>query len=413
MIGGGPGSRRAQAHPGLGSASSTPLASGRGEDSLALYIHWPFCVSKCPYCDFNSHVRDGVDIAQWQAALLADMAHEAALLPGRELGSIFFGGGTPSLMPPELVQTLIEQAARHWSFEPDIEITLEANPSSVESARFADLALAGVNRVSLGLQALDDNVLAFLGRAHSVTEALAALDIAQNRFARVSFDLIYARPGQSLGDWERELTRALGFGTGHLSLYQLTIEPGTRFETLVRRGELVPADDDHCADLFDLTRQITATAGLPAYEISNHARIGEQSRHNLTYWRYGDYAGIGPGAHGRRGAMATERHRKPENYLSAVARNGHGLSVERPLDAETRATEALLMGLRLAEGVDLDRIAHLSGIPRAGLVDEAATDRLVTLGLVARRNEHITVTPQGMPLLDAILAEVVAIEPAA
>jgi putative oxygen-independent coproporphyrinogen III oxidase len=393
-------------------AEPAPPTSGRGE-ALALYIHWPFCVSKCPYCDFNSHVRDGVDIAQWKAALLADMAHEAALLPGRTLGSIFFGGGTPSLMPPALVQSLIDQAGRHWRFADDIEITLEANPSSVESARFADLALAGVNRVSLGLQALDDDVLAFLGRAHSVTEALAALDIAQDRFARVSFDLIYARPGQSLADWERELTRALGFGTGHLSLYQLTIEPGTRFETLVRRGDLVPADDDHCADLFDLTRQITAAAGLPAYEISNHARIGEQSRHNLTYWRYGDYAGIGPGAHGRRGNMATERHRKPENYLSAIIRNGNGLSVERPLEPETQAMEALLMGLRLAEGLDLERVAARSGIAQSALIDDVATDRLIGLGFVQREGQQITVTPQGMPLLDAILAEVVAIEPAA
>ncbi|MFN3820573.1 radical SAM family heme chaperone HemW [Blastomonas sp.] len=400
------------AHPGLGFASPTPPAGGRGE-ALALYIHWPFCVSKCPYCDFNSHVREGVDVAQWQAALLADMAYEAALLPGRELGSIFFGGGTPSLMPPELVQALIDQASRHWRFAGDIEITLEANPSSVESARFADLALAGVNRVSLGLQALDDDVLSFLGRAHSVREALAALDIAQDRFARVSFDLIYARPGQSLADWERELTRALGFGTGHLSLYQLTIEPGTRFETLVRRGDLVPADDDHCADLFDLTRQLTEAAGLPAYEISNHARIGEQSRHNLTYWRYGDYAGIGPGAHGRRGSMATERHRKPENYLSAIDRNGNGLSVERPLDPETQAMEALLMGLRLAEGLNLDRVAQRSGVAQSALIHDAATDRLIRLGFVLREGQRITVTPQGMPLLDAILAEVVAIEPAA
>lgn len=378
---------------------------------LALYIHWPFCVSKCPYCDFNSHVRDGIDIGQWQAALLADMAHEVALLPGRTLGSIFFGGGTPSLMPPALVQALIEQAGHYWSFAEDIEITLEANPSSVESARFADLALAGVNRVSLGLQALDDDVLAFLGRAHSVREALAALDIAQQRFDRVSFDLIYARPGQSLADWEAELGRAIGFGTGHLSLYQLTIEPGTRFETLVRRGDLVPADDDHCADLFELTRQVTQAAGLPAYEISNHARPGEQSRHNLTYWRYGDYAGIGPGAHGRRGGLATERHRKPENYLSAVTRNGHGLSVERPLDAPTQAMEALLMGLRLGEGVDLDRVASRSGIARGRLIDEKAADRLVKLGLVERAQARMTVTPQGMPLLDAVLAELVAIEP--
>lgn len=397
----------------IGGAHLSPPAGGRGDELLALYIHWPFCVSKCPYCDFNSHVREGVDVAHWQAALLADMAHEAALLSGRELGSIFFGGGTPSLMPPALVQTLIEQAAKHWRFADDIEITLEANPSSVESARFADLALAGVNRVSLGLQALDDDVLAFLGRAHSVNEALAALEIAQDRFARVSFDLIYARPGQSLADWERELARALGFGTGHLSLYQLTIEPGTRFETLVRRGDLVPADDDHCADLFDLTRQITADAGLPAYEISNHAREGEQSRHNLTYWRYGDYAGIGPGAHGRRGSMATERHRKPENYLSAIARNGHGLSVERPLDPETQAMEALLMGLRLAEGLDISRVADRSRVSQATLIDDSAANRLARLGFIERDDAHITVTPQGMPLLDAILAELVAIEPAA
>lgn len=393
-----------------GETISRPV-SDREDEALALYIHWPFCVSKCPYCDFNSHVREGVDVAQWQAALLADMAHEAALLPGRALGSIFFGGGTPSLMPPALVEALIAQARRHWRFADNIEITLEANPSSVEAARFADLARAGVNRVSLGLQALDDATLGFLGRAHSVDESLRALETAQQHFACVSFDLIYARPGQTLEQWDTELHRALGFGTGHLSLYQLTIEPGTRFETLVRRGELVPADDDHCADLFDLTRAATAAAGLPAYEISNHARIGEQSRHNLIYWRYGDYAGIGPGAHGRRGHLATERHRKPENYLSAIVRNGHGLSIERPLDAATQATEALLMGLRLAEGVDLDRIAMQSGITASRLIDGRAADRLVELGLIAREDQRVTVTERGMPLLDAILAEIVAIEP--
>ncbi len=380
---------------------------------MALYIHWPFCVSKCPYCDFNSHVRESVDVAQWQAALLADLAHEASVLPDRTLGSIFFGGGTPSLMPPALVETLISQAGRHWRFADDIEITLEANPSSVEAARFADLARAGVNRVSLGLQALDDETLGFLGRAHSVDESLRALATAQQHFGRVTFDLIYARPGQTVEQWDAELRRALAFGTGHLSLYQLTIEPGTRFETLVRRGDLIPADDDHCADLFDLTRAVTAQAGLPAYEISNHARPGEQSRHNLTYWRYGDYAGIGPGAHGRRGSLATERHRKPENYLSAITRNGHGLSVERPLDADTQATEALLMGLRLAEGVDLERVAAQSGVDADRLIDAKAVGRLAELGLVERSDMHITVTEQGMPLLDAILAEVVAIEPEA
>jgi putative oxygen-independent coproporphyrinogen III oxidase len=390
--------------------TASPVADDRA-GPLALYIHWPFCVSKCPYCDFNSHVRESVDIAEWQAALLADLAHEAAILPGRALGSIFFGGGTPSLMPPALVAALIDAATGHWPASDDIEITLEANPSSVEAARFADLARAGVNRVSLGLQALDDATLGFLGRAHGVDEGLRALATAQQHFSRVSFDLIYARPGQTLGQWEAELTRALSFGTGHLSLYQLTIEPGTRFETLVRRGELIPADDDHCADLFELTRSLTGAHGLSAYEISNHARPGEQSRHNLTYWRYGDYAGIGPGAHGRRGSLATERHRKPENYLAAVARNGHGLSVERPLDAETRAMEALLMGLRLAEGVDLARIAALSGVEEAALIDRAAAEKLAALGLVHITGSHLTVTEQGMPLLDALLAELVAIEP--
>ena len=331
---------------------------------LALYIHWPFCVSKCPYCDFNSHVRAGVDQAAWRDALLTDMAHEAALLPGRRLGSIFFGGGTPSLMPPETVAALLDAAQGHWGFEQGIEITLEANPSSVEAARFGDLARAGVNRVSLGLQALDDDVLSFLGRAHDVAEGLAALDTAQAAFERVSFDLIYARPGQSLAAWEAELGRALKFGTEHLSLYQLVIEPGTRFATLFAKGELTLPEGDEAADLFDATRAMTAAAGLPAYEISNHARAGAESRHNLTYWRYGDYAGIGPGAHGRRLRTATLRHKKPENWMSAVARNGNGLKSEETLAADTRAVEAILMGLRLDEGIDLGRIAAVPTVLR-------------------------------------------------
>ncbi|NCP11123.1 MAG: coproporphyrinogen III oxidase [Sphingomonadales bacterium] len=377
-------------------------------EPLALYVHWPFCVSKCPYCDFNSHVREGVDIAAWRAALLADLAYEAQLSPGRTLGSIFFGGGTPSLMPPGLVADLIAAAARHWTFADDIEVTLEANPSSVEAARFADLAAAGVNRVSLGLQALDDRALAFLGRAHDVAEGLKALDTAQRNFDRVGFDLIYARPGQELAAWEAELARALGFGTGHLSLYQLTIEPGTRFATLAAKGALAIPDGDDAADLFELTRAMTAAAGLPAYEISNHARCGEQSRHNLTYWRYGDYVGIGPGAHGRRRKSATERHRKPENYLAAVARNGHGIKHERDLDAATRATEALLMGLRLDEGIDLARIAARAGVARDALIDEAAARRLAGQGFVTRDGDRIGVTGAGMILLDAILPQLVA-----
>jgi oxygen-independent coproporphyrinogen-3 oxidase len=376
-------------------------------EPLALYIHWPFCLAKCPYCDFNSHVREGVDHDQWRASLIADMAHEAKLLPGRRLTSIFFGGGTPSLMPPALVADLLAEAARLWTFDPDIEITLEANPSSVEAARFAALASAGINRVSLGLQALDDQTLHFLGRLHDTREGLAALDVAQRHFARVSFDLIYARPGQTPAMWEAELARALAFGTGHLSLYQLTIEPGTRFATLVREGTLTPLDNDAAADLFAQTRAMTLAARLPAYEVSNHARPGEESRHNLTYWRYGDYAGIGPGAHGRRTGQATTRHRKPENWLTAVARHGHGIAETRELAHDEAASEALLMGLRLREGIDLGALSARFGMPREALIHAAKTRFYADLGLVDATGERLTVTPQGMPLLDALLGELV------
>lgn len=373
---------------------------------LALYIHWPFCVAKCPYCDFNSHVRESIDQDAWREALLADLAHEAALLPGRRLTSIFFGGGTPSLMAPATAGALIEAAAGHWQSADDIEITLEANPSSVEAARFADLAAAGVNRVSLGLQSLDDRALRFLGRAHGVAEGLGALATAQRHFRRVSFDLIYALPGQGAAAWEAELSRALDFGTEHLSLYQLTIEPGTRFATMAAKGELVPADPDHAADLFEMTDAMTRAAGLARYEISNHARPGAQSRHNLTYWRMGDYAGIGPGAHGRRGGLATQRHKKPENWLKAVSRNRHGLVEEAPLDPQDRASEMLLMGLRLREGVDLAQIAARTGVHR--LVDAEAVAKLERQGLLSQTGDHLRVTSDGMLLLDAILAEIVA-----
>lgn len=377
-------------------------------DPLALYIHWPFCLAKCPYCDFNSHVRDGVDHALWLDSLIADMAHEAALLPERRLTSIFFGGGTPSLMPPALVEGLLTAAARFWAFDPDIEVTLEANPSSVEAERFAALASAGINRVSLGLQALDDQTLRILGRLHDADEGLAALEVAQRHFSRVSFDLIYARPDQTPALWQAELSRALSFGTGHLSLYQLTIEPGTRFATLVREGKLTPLDNDAAADLFALTRMMTDAAGLPAYEISNHARPGEESRHNLTYWRYGDYAGIGPGAHGRRLGHATTRHRKPENWLSAVAKTGHGLAEERPLAADEQASEALLMGLRLGEGIDLAALSTRFGLPRESLIHPAKARFYGDLGLVRADGDRLTVTPDGMPLLDGLLGELVA-----
>ena len=381
-------------------------------DSLALYIHWPFCVSKCPYCDFNSHVRDTVDQQAWAAALLADLAHEARLTEGRKLGSIFFGGGTPSLMPPATAAALIRAAEAHWGFTNDIEITLEANPSSVEAARFAELSAAGVNRVSLGLQALDDEILGFLGRAHRVDESLAALDTAQRHFERVSIDLIYARPNQAADQWEGELARAIGFGTTHMSLYQLTIEAGTRFATDVAKQQWQPLDDDLAADLYVLTQEMTASAGLPAYEISNHAAPGHESRHNLAYWRYQDYAGVGPGAHGRRGGMATMRHKKPENFLSAVARNNHGLKSEDALDRETQAMEALLMGLRLDEGVDISTLSARFSIDSGDLLDWKAVDKLATLGFVHRAGRHVSVTSKGFPLLDAILPQIVAIEPA-
>jgi putative oxygen-independent coproporphyrinogen III oxidase len=378
-------------------------------EPLALYVHWPFCVSKCPYCDFNSHVRAEIDEAAWRDALLADLAHEAALTPGRPLGSIFFGGGTPSLMAPSTVAAVLDAAERHWGFAPGIEITLEANPSSVEAEKFAALANVGVNRVSLGLQALDDETLAFLGRAHSVAESLAALDTAQASFDRVSIDLIYARPGQSETAWLAELDRALGFGTEHLSLYQLTIEPGTRFAALAARGELPTLDTDEAAHLFEITREITAAAGIPAYEISNHARPGAESRHNLAYWRYRDYLGVGPGAHGRRGRLATLRRKKPENWLTAVARNGHGLESEEVLAPATRATEALLMGLRLDAGIDLAEVAAKTGITADALVDGPAVDRLAGHGLITRDGDRLTVTEAGMLLLDGILAEIVAV----
>lgn len=310
-------------------------------------------------------------------------------------------------MPPQLVADLIVETDKLWGISETCEITLEANPSSVEAARFGDLAQAGVNRVSLGLQSLDDQTLLFLGRAHDVQEGLAALNVAQQNFDRLSFDLIYARPNQSAEKWHAELTQALAFGTDHLSLYQLTIEPGTRFETLVRKGELVPADDDHAADLFDITQELTAAAGLPAYEISNHAKRGQESEHNLTYWNYGDYAGIGPGAHGRRLNMATERHRKPENYLAAVQRNGHGLKVEQSLSPETRATEALLMGLRLAAGIDLANLAAMTGLSQDQLVDQNEREILSALGLVRQSGSRLMVLGKGMPLLDAILPRLV------
>ncbi|MDE2435047.1 MAG: coproporphyrinogen III oxidase [Sphingomonadales bacterium] len=376
----------------------------------ALYIHWPFCLAKCPYCDFNSHVRDQVDHSRWETALLADMRHEAEAAGGENLESVFFGGGTPSLMPPTLVERLLGEAERLWGFADGIEITLEGNPSSVEAANYASLASAGVNRASLGLQAFDDGTLDFLGRLHDGAEGLAALEVAQKHFGRVSFDLIYALPEQTLDQWQADLLRAIGLGTSHLSLYQLTIEPGTRFETMVRRGQFTPLDDDSAADLFALTADITGNLGLPAYEVSNHALPGQESRHNLTYWRYGDYCGIGPGAHGRRNGMATVRHRKPENWLEAISTKGHGISEMRNLGNREQASEALLMGLRLAEGVDLGVLGSRFGLASSELCDQGKLAFYRQQGLCWADGKRIGVTGAGMPLLDALLGELVPVD---
>ena len=375
---------------------------------VALYVHWPFCVTKCPYCDFNSHVRAQVDDAAWCAGLLADLAHEAKLLPGRRLASIFFGGGTPSLMPPTTVAAIIDAATTHWPALPDIEITLEANPSSVEAARFAGFAAAGVNRLSLGLQALDDADLKLLGRPHDLAQGLAALAVAQKHFARVSFDLIYDRPGMTLDSWTAELGRALGFGTDHLSLYQLTLEPGTRFTALHTKGQLTMPDADTSADLFELTRAMTATAGIPAYEVSNHARPGSESRHNITYWTYGNYAGIGPGAHGRRQGVATERLKKPETWLAAVQAQGHGMASEVALTADERATEALVMGLRLGDGIDAALFHARTGRVLADVLRADRVARIVAQGLLEHDSQGLRLTLAGQPFVDAVLKEIAA-----
>jgi putative oxygen-independent coproporphyrinogen III oxidase len=390
----------------MASLATQPQLNAARTASLALYVHWPFCVSKCPYCDFNSHVRASVDQDEWRDALLADLAHEAALLPSHRLTSIFFGGGTPSLMEPSTVEAIIAAAHHHWPVSDDVEITLEANPNSAEAARFADLAHAGVNRISLGVQSFDDEALAFLGRAHSAGEGIRAIQAAQSAVGRVSFDLIYALPNDSEARWSATLDRALGMGTEHLSLYQLTIEPGTRFATMVARREFDPPDADASASLFELTQARTEAAGMPAYEISNHARSGAESRHNLMYWRYQDYAGVGPGAHGRRSGMRTVRHKKPENYLAAVARNGHGQVEEEPLTGEEAAREALVMGLRLAEGIEPAALAERLGVER--IVEEVAVDRLVGYGLLERHGPVVRATHSGRLLLDSILAEIAA-----
>jgi putative oxygen-independent coproporphyrinogen III oxidase len=380
------------------------------DEAFGVYIHWPFCLSKCPYCDFNSHVRHAeIDEARFVRAFTAEIAATAARAPGRTVSTIFFGGGTPSLMKPDTVAAILDAVARHWHVAPDVEVTLEANPTSVEATRFAGYRAAGVNRVSLGVQALDDAALKALGRMHTADEALAAVAIARGAFERYSFDLIYARPDQSAPAWRAELTRAIAEAAEHLSLYQLTIEPDTPFAALHAAGKLAVPDADHSRTLYDLTGEVCAAAGLPAYEISNYARPGAACRHNLVYWRYHEYAGIGPGAHGRldidgrRHATATEK--RPEAWLMRVEASGTGVVTDEALSRVEAADEFLLMGLRLAEGIDLARFAALAGAPLA----EKQITELSTHGLVETTPDgRLRVTAAGFPLLDAIVADLAA-----
>jgi oxygen-independent coproporphyrinogen-3 oxidase len=377
-------------------------------EPLALYIHWPFCLAKCPYCDFNSHVRERIDQARFARALRAELAWEAARLGRRPLGSIFFGGGTPSLMQPDTVAALIEDARRLFDPAPDIEITLEANPTSVEVARLAVLRDAGVNRVSLGVQSLDPAALAMLGRQHSAAQAVAALEAARGLFPRISFDLIYARPGQTEAAWRAELRQALGLVADHMSLYQLTIEPGTVFEGLHRRGEIALPEPDLAAALYEATGEEAARLGLLGYEVSNYSRPGGESRHNLAYWRYGDYAGIGPGAHGRvslDGALlATRRHRAPEPWAERVERQGHGTTHEAPVPLPDRAREMLLMGMGLGEGIDETRFAARTGVTLDDAVDPDVLRQAIEEGYVTRAGGRLTVTPAGRLRLDPLIA---------
>lgn len=396
------------------SAPASDAASSDAQDwragGFGLYVHWPFCKAKCPYCDFNSHVSGRTDQARWRAAFRRALAIEAEATQGRRLDSIFFGGGTPSLMEPETVAAVLEEARRLWPLAPDLEVTLEANPTSVEAGRFRAYAEAGVDRLSMGVQALDDADLKALGRQHGAQEARKAFEIARAAFGRVSFDLIYARQNQTLASWRKELAEALSMAVDHLSLYQLTIEEGTAFGRLHGLGRLrgLPSEE-LAADFYDATQEICEAAGVPAYEISNHARPGAECRHNLVYWRYGDYVGIGPGAHGRLtrpaarggGRFATENLRAPEAWLAAAEAEGLGRAHEEEILREDQATEHLLMGLRLAEGLDMARHARLQGRP----FDESRVAALEAEGFLRRAGGRLIATAAGRRTLDAIILD--------
>ena len=377
-------------------------------EELAVYVHWPFCLSRCPYCDFNAHVRDTIDQSAWHDAYLTEIAHVAQMLPGRTVTSVFFGGGTPSLMDPATAGAIIDAIGARWHLADDAEITLEANPTSVEAGRFADLRAAGVNRVSLGVQALDNDALKFLGRGHDRQQAIDAIALAARIFDRYSFDLIYARPGQTLAAWRAEFNEAVAMAGDHLSLYQLTIERGTPFFTAERDGAFALPQEDLSAALFETTQEITEQAGLPAYEISNHARPGGACRHNIVYWTGGDYAGIGPGAHGRitqNGTIhATEQIPGPENWLTAVEADGHGTRRNEPLAHGTRIEELIMMGLRLTSGIERQAFTMRTGMDIEDALEPRRLRRLIEGGFVTLDATGLRTTPEGRLRLNAVLA---------
>ena len=377
------------------------------DPGFGIYLHWPFCLSKCPYCDFNSHVRETIDTDRWRRALLTELDHFAAQTTGKKVTSVFFGGGTPSLMPPSLAGALIDRVAERWPVADQLEVSLEANPTSVEANAFADFNSAGVNRVSLGIQALNDADLKFLGRRHSVAEARGAIALAARYFSRFSFDLIYARPNQTVDDWRRELAEALSLAAGHLSLYQLTIEPGTRFATEHGRGAFAIPDADAAGALYEATQEITEAAGLPAYEVSNHARLNEHCRHNLTYWRYGDYVGIGPGAHGRLTLSgykwATRTHRAPEIWLQRVEQSGHAEHERTRIAPRERLEELFMMGLRLTGGIPYRRIEQETGSPWQHWLDVGQIQTLVDGGFLKPGTQRLAATAEGRQRLNATL----------
>ena len=384
-------------------------------EPLGVYVHWPFCQSKCPYCDFNSHVREAVNQARWRAALLRELTEMAQRVPERRVESVFFGGGTPSLMPPETVAAVIQAIRGLWPTAPDLEITLEANPGSADAERFAGYRAAGVNRVSLGVQALDDGALRFLGRRHSVAEALAAVALARRTFPRFSFDLIYARPGQSAAAWREELAQALAEGPEHLSLYQLTIEENTAFHGAWRRGELKTLDDETAADLYEVTQDEMNRAGLPAYEISNHAKPGAACRHNLIYWRYQDYLGVGPGAHSRIAEgdrrLALRQHRAPEAWLETVEAKGHATRQEQVIAGTERLSELLLCGLRLDEGISRAAFRRELGAEPEDLLPADRLAQLESEGLLVLDNTALRATEAGRRTLNGLLAYMQPVEP--